>query len=277
MIQSAEPSILFAEVAPLTASEFERLQRIVHQHFGYDLRPGKEELVSARLNRKIGSMGLKSFTEYLDFITSAGNDSHFSEMIDLLTTNFTSFFREQPHFNFFTAILPMLRRQGTVRIWSAACSSGEEPYSIAIAAAENGGLTNVEILATDISTRVLKKAKAGVFPAQAVQNVPQAVLRRYFLKGEGQTSGYFRVKPEIANRIQFARLNLAQPFSHKHLFSLIWCRNVMIYFNKATQEAVVNKLARCLESGGYLFIGHSEALGGVQQPLRYVEPAIYRR
>jgi chemotaxis protein methyltransferase CheR len=263
---------------PLNQKEFQQIKELVYDRFGLDLRAGKEDLVSARLSKRIRELRLSSFSEYVNYVLSDADGAALAEMVDLLTTNFTSFFREQAHFDFLAKRLPELsKKRARIRIWSAACSSGEEPYSIAMLGSESLGLGNVEILGTDISTRILARAKAGVYSADRLEGIPQDVFRKYFLRGQGASNGLYRVKPVLANQITFQRLNLLDTYAHESPFSMIWCRNVMIYFDKPTQERVVNRLAQHLEPGGHLLIGHSEALNGIQHPLQYIQPAVYRK
>ncbi len=263
---------------PMKPADFQRLQQLAYQRFGFDLRDGKEEMVSARLGNRVRELGFESFTRYLDHVTSSAGSQDFTEMVDLLTTNFTSFFRETAHFDFLNKYLARpTNRNKKIRIWSAACSSGEEPYSLAISILEAPVQLNASILATDISTRILQKAKTGVYGLDRVAGISPEYQRKYFLRGSGNSEGLCRVKPVLSNLIEFRPFNLVQPQTHDSQFSMIWCRNVMIYFDKPTQERVVNHLANSLEPGGYLLIGHSEALNGIQHSLRYIQPAVYQK
>jgi chemotaxis protein methyltransferase CheR len=202
-------------------------------------------------------------------------------MIDALATNHTGFLREPAHFDFLRdQILPALAGRHTIDIWSAACSTGEEPYTIAFTAMENmlsSDYGRLRILATDISTKALDSARHATYPAERFAELPPGWMPRFLLRGQGRWKGWYRIKPEVSGRVEFARLNLVEPFSHTRRFPLILCRNVMIYFDKPTQERVVNRLAGHLEPGGYLFVGHAESLTGVDHPLQYVRPAIYRK
>jgi chemotaxis protein methyltransferase CheR len=260
----------------LTAREFSRISALMHERFGVDLRSGKEGLVAARLGKKLRQGGFTSFGAYFDRVLADPSGGLLIEMVDALTTNHTSFMREQSHFDFLTAtIVPAIPAVTTLQIWSAASSSGEEPYSIACALLAAPAFANrkFQILATDLSTRALDKAKAAVYPAERFRDFP-APWRQSFLVKAGD--GAFRMKPEVASRVEFRRLNLMEPVTHGRRFHVIFCRNVMIYFDRATQEAVVRRLSACLEPGGYLFVGHSETLTGIDHKLEYVKPAIYR-
>jgi chemotaxis protein methyltransferase CheR len=270
-----------AEVRPLTAREFEQFRRLAYEKFGLDLRNGKETLVSARLGKKIRELNFRSFQEYYHHVLEDRTGEALIALIDALTTNHTSFFREPAHFEFLRqTILPGLRERDRIAIWSAACSTGEEPYSIAFGLLEELGeaaLAKIRILATDISTRVLANAQRGAYPTERFDGIPAHQLRRYLLRGEQRFKDWYRVKPEVRAVVEFRRLNLVERFSHLGPFPVIFCRNVMIYFDKPTQQDLVKRLAGCLEPGGYLLIGHAESLNGVDHPLRYVRPAIYRK
>ena len=259
-------------------ADFQRLQQLAYQRFGFDLRDGKEEMVAARLSNRVRELGFDSFHRYLDHVTSSAGSQDFTEMVDMLTTNFTSFFRELAHFDFLRKFLasPAVRNK-KIRLWSAACSSGEEPYSLAISILEAPVQLNASIMATDISTRILEKAKKGVYTLDRLSGISPEQQRKYFLRGSGKSEGLCRVKPALTGLIDFRPFNLVQPQTHESQFSMIWCRNVMIYFDKPTQERVVSHLASSLEPGGYLIIGHSEALNGIQHSLRYVQPAVYQK
>ena len=277
MPNAAELASRTATAPTLKPSDFQRLQQLAYQKFGFDLREGKEDMVSARLSSRVRELGFGTFSGYLDHVTSSAGSQDFVEMVDLLTTNFTSFFREIAHFQFLEKFLASPRaRQKPVRLWSAACSSGEEPYSLAIACLE-AGVPDFRIVATDISSRILQKAKSGTYPSDRLSGISPEQKHRYFLCGHGKSEGLCRVKPGLKDAIDFQSVNLVQPYSHPTTFSMIWCRNVMIYFDKPTQERVVNTLASWLEPEGYLLIGHSEALNGIAHPLRYIQPAIYQK
>jgi len=265
---------------PLTAAEFEEIRRLAYEKFGLDLRRGKEELVSARLGRKIRESHCRSFREYYRLVLEDSTGEALIGMIDALATNHTGFLREPAHFEFMKErVLPALLSRPTIDIWSAACSTGEEPYTIAFTILEKmlPGDARLRILATDISTKALDSARRAVYPAERFNDFPAIWMRRFLLRGQGQWKGWYRMKPEVTGRVEFARLNLVEPLSHNRHFPLIFCRNVMIYFDKPTQERLVGRLAECLEPGGYLFVGHAESLTGVNHSLQYVRPAIYRK
>lgn len=268
------------QVSRLKPHEFEAIRRLAYDKFGLDLHQGKEELVTARLAKRMCEGGFGSFEQYYRHVVSDPSGQALVGMIDALATNHTSFLREAAHFEFLRQnVLPALRERPRVEMWSAACSTGEEPFTLAFTLGEEWGaaaLRKVRILATDISTTALEAAAHAVYPAERFSAVPSDWLRRYLLRGEGRWDGWYRVKPAVRSQVEFARLNLVEPFSQRQLFPVIFCRNVMIYFDKATQDAVVNRLAACLEPGGYLFIGHAESLTA-RHELTCVRPAVYRK
>jgi chemotaxis protein methyltransferase CheR len=267
----------------LKPQEFQQISKLAHERFGLELKPGKEALVAARLGKKLRQHGFESFAQYYSHVLSDQSGDSLVELIDSLTTNHTSFLRERAHFEFLAeAVAKEFQSARRLEVWSAACSSGEEPYSLAMYLASPSARRpsvqrDFRILATDISTRVLAIAKRGVYPAERFREVPDAWRKMFLLRGEGECKGFFKVKPDLARRIEFERLNLIEQFAGRRLYHFIFCRNVMMYFDKPTQQSIVQRLSVCLEPGGYLFVGHSESLNGVEHTLHYVKPAIYRR
>jgi chemotaxis protein methyltransferase CheR len=263
----------------LNTREFERISQLAFESCGIDLRTGKRELVQARIGKKMRQGRFGSFKEYLRHVEADRTGQELIALLDCLTTNFTSFLREPAHFEFLReTILPGIR--GEIRIWSAACSTGEEPFTIAFSMLEELGkaeANRIKILATDISTRVLETAKAATYQADRFTGCPPQWLKEYLLRGTGKSEGLCRVKPEVRNLIEFRRFNLMETFHPAQPFHVIFCRNVMIYFDKETQEGVVNRLATCLAPGGYLLVGHAESLTGLRHPYSYVKPAVYRK
>ena len=265
--------------------EFEKISQLVYSHCGIHLHDGKKELVKARLSKRIREGNFPSFADYYDYVKTGEGTEEFITMIDSLSTNLTSFFREDGHFRALTRFVPaMLReesRRGRPRLhfWSAGCSTGEEPYTMAITALEAAQGLNAElhILATDISTRVLKKAQQGIYPAGRVKAIPSDLLRKYFQLGQGNWAGHYRVKKDVRDLVTFQRFNLMDPMTAGDPFDAIFCRNVMIYFDKKTQEGLVTRFHSRLAKGGYLFIGHSESLTGLNHAFKYLEPSLYRK
>lgn len=262
----------------MRAHEFETIRKMAYDFCGVDL-DGKQVLVSARLGKKVREMGLPSFDAYIDYVRK--DSDAFTLMIDALTTNHTSFFREMKHYDFLQqTVLPGLTPGSKLNFWSAACSSGEEPYTIAFSMMQAWGdsmLSRVSITATDISTRVLQKAKRGLYPASSLSSVPQDLMKKCLLKGTGKYAGDCLVKPEIRKLIEFRQLNLLKDCSSVGPFEVIFCRNVMIYFDIPTQQTVVDNLVSRLAPGGYLFIGHAESLNGIRHSLKYIRSAIFRK
>lgn len=261
----------------LSPAQFERITEMLHAHAGIRMREGKEGLVRARLTKRLRTLGLADFAQYLQYLEQDKSRQEFTEMVDVLTTNKTSFFREASHFDFLREdVFPTLR--GPVRLWSAGCSSGEEPYTLAMLCRE--GLTDiatrdVKILATDISHRVLATAKAGVYPADQMQDVPPAWLQSYWTRRELNGRPAYAAGRPLTSLIAFAKLNLMARWPMKGPFDAIFCRNVMIYFDKATQQQLIERYHALLRPGGHLFVGHSESLTGLTHQFRYVQPACY--
>ncbi len=265
----------------LKAIEFEKISKLAYEHFGLDLSHGKEGLVAARLGKKLRELGMKTFQQYYDHVIGDKSGAAMTGMVDHLTTNHTSFFREPRHFDFLReTIYPAVRSRSRIDIWSAACSSGEEPYSIAMTLLEEAGaeaMAKVKIKATDISTRVLEKGRRGIYGADRFTGIEMPLMQKYLLKGKDDAAGSYRFKSEVRAMIEFQHLNLMEQLPEGNRYAAIFCRNIMIYFDKPTQENLVGRLSVHIEDGGYLFIGHSESLNGITHGLEYVSPAIYRK
>lgn len=263
----------------LTRREFAAISELAHDEFGMELGAGKEQLVAARIGKLMRRLRFLSFREFYEYLRADRTGHCLIQLIDSLTTNHTSFFREQAHFDFLVQhVFSAWEGTRPIRIWSAACSSGEEPYTIALIANEYFGTRGSGtpcILASDISTHALETARKGAYPAQRLQHALAPWLRKHLLRGEGHWDGWFRMRPEIIDMVEFRRINLVQHLPEIGRFDVIFCRNVMIYFSHQTQAQLVDKLAACLEPGGYLFVGHSETLTGVQHGLQHIQPAIY--
>lgn len=263
---------------PLGAPVFEKFRRLAYDKFGLNLTAAKHELVAARLGRKLRELKIPSYEAYYDHVVADRTGESLIALIDALSTNHTSFLREASHFDFLIAhVLPGLRKRASIDVWSAPCSSGEEPYSIALTLLEQLGVPPrpaLRIRATDISTKALGIAKKGAYTADRLGSIPLPLIKKYF-KQTGP--GSFQISADIRRMIEFERVNLIEPMRGGHSFPIIFCRNVMIYFDKPTQERVVANLSQFLEPGGYLLIGHSESLMGVKHSFEYVQPAIYRK
>ena len=244
-----------------TASDFERVCRLIRARAGISLSSSKQDLVYGRLTRRLRALGFRSFAHYLDQLDdpAAPEWEHFT---NALTTNLTSFFREKHHFDMLADYLREHAGHGPLRLWSAAASTGEEAYSIAITVAQtlHRATDEVLILATDIDTSVLDKARVGIYPAERVDNLPADVCKRYLQRGKGVHEGQVRVVERLRGMISFKRLNLlAESWPMRHKFDVVFLRNVLIYFDKSTQSALIEHLSRTIKPGGLLFIGHSES------------------
>ncbi len=279
---------LAEEAQNLTREDYELIRRLVYAKSGINLGESKVQLVRARLGKQVRTGGYKSFREYYRHVEEDQSGQMLCQLLDAISTNTTHLFREIRHFNLLRDIVTRWAddrawrsRHSSLRIWSAACSSGEEPYSIGMtvrdALARHPGL-DIKVLATDLSTRMLSVAKLGLFEAHRVGTVPADLRHRYFRKVVRDGQPMLQIAPEIRECVTFSQFNLMTPtFPFRHGFHVIFCRNVMIYFDRATQETLVNKLAGHLLPGGYLMIGHSESLNGIRQPLAYIEPTVYRK
>ena len=277
-VNAAAPEQLVA----LSNDTFQQVRALVYRESGIDLANHKRVMFASRLQKRLRDLGVTSFEDYYHLVTGASRDGELTVMLDCVSTNKTEFFREAHHFAFLRdQVLPNLARIKVVRIWSAACSSGEEPYSIAMTLAdsiESPSTWDCRILASDISTRVLATAAAGMYPLAQVRPLGHDLVRRHFLRGTSKHSGIVKVKPYLADMIVFKRINLMEDrYPIKGLLDVIFCRNVMIYFDRSTQTQLVMRLAQCLKPGGYLFIGHAESLSRDAEELQYVAPTIYRR
>lgn len=263
----------------LSAAQFEQVRRIVYEKCGINLTSGKEELVKSRLVKRLQALDLHSIEEYLQFVKRDLTGKELAQMLDVLTTNKTYFYREAAHFSYLCQeILPHLQQQ-KLRIWSAGCSSGEEPYTIGALLREhlkNVDRHDIRILATDLSMRVLEKARAGLYPAEAFHEMPPQLLQKYFTMTSPQPRTY-RVNDNVRKFVTFARLNLLAEWPMQGPFDVIFCRNVMIYFDLPTRDRLVNRYWQLLAPGGHLFIGHSESLNGIHHQYHYVQPAAYMK
>jgi chemotaxis protein methyltransferase CheR len=277
------PKLGVAE-SPLTDEDYQFLCQLVYERSRIHLGPDKRVLVTSRLAKRLRHHGIESYHEYCNLLRSPHGEDELQILIDRISTNHTHFFRELKHFDFLRdTIIPQWqsepRRKEPFRIWSAASSTGEEAYSIAIHLAElfaPAESNRWQIEGTDISTRVLEVAERGIYESDRLNCVTPEVLHRYFQRGMKEWAGQLRVKEELRRQVHFQHLNLLEgnyPFSHP--FDLIFCRNVMIYFDRPTQETLVRLLAEKLVPGGHLLVGHSESLSGVRHTLKLVRPAIY--
>jgi chemotaxis protein methyltransferase CheR len=277
-----EPS---AKPISMGDKQFRLFSDFIHGEFGIKLPPSKKTMLEARLQKRLRVLGMRDYKEYCDFLFSpAGMDKELFFLVNAVTTNTTDFFREPRHFEvLFGKILPEYynrSRNEPFAIWSAGCSSGEEPYTMAMVlsefAAQNPGF-RYSVLATDISVEVLEKAMRAVYTEEKVAPVPNHMKKKYLLRSKDHTRRLVRVVKDLRESITFDRLNFMEEFDLKISLNVIFCRNVVIYFDRPTQERLFNKFCRHLKIGGHLFIGHSESLAGMTLPLEQVAPTVYRR
>jgi chemotaxis protein methyltransferase CheR len=262
----------------LTDAEFVRFQRFIHSAAGITLSDAKKALVAGRLSKRLAHHGLHSFGSYLALLSGADAGAELQTAVDLLTTNETYFFREPRHFDLLRELAQAARarRQG-LRVWSAACSSGEEVYSIAMVLDDVLGETGWELLGSDISTRVLQRARSGHYVEERARHIPPGYLKRYCLRGTGEQQGNLLVERRLRQRVRFEQINLNEPLPRLGSFDVIFLRNVMIYFNAETKRQVVARLLAQLASGGTFCIGHSETLNDISDAVVQVVPSIYQK
>ena len=264
----------------LTDEVFDKFRALIFKKAGISMNDAKRALVAGRLRKRLVVLGLENYDDYYRYIirkdpSTAGEMQRF---IDLLTTNETWFFREERHFEFLKSRLADMDRGQTLNVWSAASSSGEEPYSIAMTIAEQNGLNRPwNILGTDISSEILTKARKGIYLKSRIKGLPDVLKRRYMLKGVREYEDYLAVVPELKKKITFKPFNLISSPLPNVKFDFIFCRNVLIYFNQEHKQAVVRRLVGNLKPGGYFFPGHAESLHGFCDDLRTVEPSIYQK
>ncbi|WP_026474885.1 CheR family methyltransferase [Alkaliflexus imshenetskii] len=273
--------------AELSDAQFDRLGTLIMRETGIKMPPIKKVMVQARLKKRLRVLDMSSFDDYVNFVFSPeGQVSEVIHIFDAVSTNKTDFFREPVHFDFLKGqVLPEFLEKsngGLLKVWSAACSSGEEPYTLGITINEfvrqHGGF-DFMVHGTDISTLILKMANNGIFTHERVSPaVPDELLRRYFMRSKDDTKKTYRIVPELRQKMRFSRLNfMDDSYNLPEKYDVVFCRNVLIYFDRPTQEAVVSKICNYLKPGGYFFHGHSESLIGMNLPLKNVRPTVFRR
>lgn len=269
----------------LTDQEFEQIRVLLHGKFGISLADHKKALVVGRLRKILTQEGYTSFSEFIDSLHKDSSGRELQLLIDRMSTNHTFFFRENQHFTYFSSrVLPEITQQlkhkgvSDFRVWCAAASTGEEPYSIMMTMLEyfkdSYAGWKAGLLATDISSRVLELADAGVYEEERIRGIPENLQKKY-LQPAGD--GNWKFKEFVRREILFRKFNLMNPFPFKKQFHVIFCRNVMIYFDQATRKELVNRLYQATAPGGYLFVGHSESIRSTECPYEYVQPAIFRK
>ncbi|SMP71403.1 CheR family methyltransferase [Noviherbaspirillum suwonense] len=259
-----------------TVRDFERVRALIYKRAGIALAPGKQEMVYSRLARRLRSVGIQSFEQYLDRLERDRDSAEWEAFTNALTTNLTSFFREEHHF---PILADHVRDRRDVSVWCSAASTGEEPYSIAMTLCETYGTLTppAQILATDIDTNVLATAAAGIYPAERVERLSPERLRRFFLRGTGAQAGLVRVRPELRKLVTFQQLNLLdESYQLRSAFDVVFCRNVMIYFDKPTQGRILSRFAPLIKPDGLLFAGHSENFLYVSDAFKLRAKTVYQ-
>ena len=282
----AGPYASMFQTVKISDAQFKKFSELIYQKAGIHLKPEKKELLNARLGKRLRACQAGSFKEYYDLVVNDKSGQELIHLIDSVSTNFTSFFREQAHFDFLTnhALPAILQNKPhtdkEVLIWSAACSSGEEPYTLAMVLGEylsKYSDWDYRIIATDISTKVLSSAERGIYAMERVNKVPREILQKYFQKGVGRSTGFVKIKKDLQRMITFRRLNLMDEFNWEKPFDIIFCRNAMIYFDKVTQQKLIDKFYQWLAPGGFMCIGHSESLSGLQHGFKQLVAATYQK
>ncbi len=273
-------------IVQMDEESFARLSSFITQNYGIKLPIAKKSMLESRLNKKVKSLGMRSYKEFLDFIfTDKGRQTELYQVIDLITTNKTDFFREPAHFQYLTLnFLPqyqLIHKRNNIKIWSAGCSTGEEPYTLVMVLEEykrrHPELTYT-LMASDISVRVIQAAYQGIYDIEKIHRIPIELQRNYFLRSRNNPH-IVRIKPIYRKKISYKRINLMdhQYGLGKGDYDIIFCRNVLIYFNRNKQEEVIGKFCHCLRPGGLLLLGHSESIMDMQLPLTQLRPTVYQR
>jgi len=264
----------------ITDTEFGHFQRFIYEAAGISLSPAKKALVCGRLSKRLNANQLSSYTAYFKLLTSGKAPAEVQTAVDLLTTNETYFFREPKHFELLREVATAAgarRPPQPFRVWSAASSTGEECYSIAMVLADCLGASPWDVLGSDISSRVLQRARAGHYPLERTRLIPPAYLKRFCLRGHGEQEGTLLVERELRSRVTFSHVNLNAELPRLGSFDVIFLRNVMIYFNGDTKRQVVARVLSMLKPGGYFCIGHSESLNDISTAVEQIAPSIYRK
>jgi chemotaxis protein methyltransferase CheR len=284
----SNPSMATGSPAILSDKTFSRFSSLIYDEVGIKLPSAKKIMLEARLNKRLKACGFGNFDDYADFVFSAeGREKELVSLIDVVTTNKTDFFREPVHFEYLVKVaIPSLidshetSFKSPFKIWSAGCSTGEEPYTMSMVLSEFAATRpgfQASILATDISTSVLAKAKNAIYSEDSVDTIPLNLKKKYLLKSKDRNKPTVRIAPQQRSMITFRRLNFMEEFGMPEHMDVIFCRNVIIYFDKPTQERLLNRFYRQLVTGGYLFLGHSETISGLNVPLRPVASTVYRK
>lgn len=260
----------------ISDDEFNRFARLLHEQAGIHLTDKKKVMLVTRLERRLNHYGFDRFSQYYRLVTSAESGDELQVMIDHLTTNETYFFREPEHFRFLANTLREERLE-RCRIWCAASSSGEEVYTLAMILEDVLGSGRWQLIGSDISTRVLERARRGIYPEEENRSIPEYYLKHYCLKGTGRYDGCFTVNRSLRDNIEFRQINLTERLPSLGTFDFIFIRNVMIYFDQATKQSVVANVLKVLKPGGYIITSHSESLHGINPDIRMVRPSVYQK
>lgn len=285
---STTPFRMTYSAVTLSDPLFNRLSSFIYTNYGIKLPPAKKTMLESRLQRRLRALEYVDFNEYCDFLFSAsGQQQELVHMIDVVTTNKTDFFREAAHFDFLQKeVLPKLTLRSTlsqpIKIWSAGCSSGEEVYTLAMVlqeyAEQAGRILDYSLLGTDISSQILDKARQAIYLEEKIQVIPLETRKKYFLKSKDPSKKEVRIVPELRKKAEFKRLNFMDAdYDVEYGFDIVFCRNVLIYFDRNTQERVISNLCKKLKPGGYFFLGHSESITEMNLPLQQIKPTVFQR
>ncbi|MEI7596474.1 MAG: CheR family methyltransferase [Bacteroidota bacterium] len=278
--------IINAYNSKMSNEDFKRLSNYIFNELGIKMPIEKKIMLEGRLQKRLVELKHNNYNTYIDYVFSPeGSATELMNMIDVVTTNKTDFFRESAHFDFLykEAVPEFVKTFGArqLKVWSAGCSSGEEPYTLTFVLSEaiqNQNLSDFAISATDISTRMLQKAYNGIYPEDRVAVVPLSLKKKYLLRSKDRASKNIRIVPELRKKISFSRLNFMDDYySINENFDIIFCRNVLIYFEREVQEKVIQKLCSKLKLGGYFFLGHSESISNMKVPLQQIKPTIFKK
>ncbi len=271
--------------AKLSSQDFARLSNFIYSQYGIKMPEAKHIMLQSRLQKRLRALHIPNFAEYVDFVFSQRGSEEVIHMMDVVSTNKTDFFRENQHFEFLLDnVLPEIvvdQHQSILKVWSAGCSSGQEPYTIAMVMSEFAQKQrgfDFQILGSDISTIVLEKAVQAIYPEEQAEVIPYDLKKKYLLRSKDRTKPTVRMAPEIRRKVSFSRQNFMDDVYDAPVnFDIIFCRNMLIYFDRATQEKVINKLCRHLRKDGFFFLGHSESVTGIDVPLKQIKPTVFRR
>lgn len=273
--------------AQLTPEEFDRLSKFIYMESGIKMPPAKKVMLQSRLQKRLKELNLTNFKDYIEYaFDKRALHNEIIHLLDVVSTNKTDFFREPIHFDFLSQeVLPWFIEQSVnkshLKVWSAGCSSGEEPYTLAIVLAEFAEKYpnfDFSILGTDISTQILQKAVDAIYKEDRIEVIPLSTKKKYFLRSKDRANPTVKIVPELRRKVRFGRLNFMDSYYDlPDMFDVVFCRNVLIYFDRETQERVIQKLCAKLKSGGYFFLGHSESIMNMDVPLKQVKPTIFRK